>query len=1170
MIPMQYRRRKLAAAVLSLALALSVALAAPVSALAAETGSEETAAGVTVLTVTAEDIQAAKQRELTEEPLEEERYGDGRAIQDALDTARVRATEANPYVVKVKSGTYQLVRSLHIYSNTTLELYGVIFNHHKTERHVSFNLLRIGDIDTESTGVTGYYYRNVTIDGGTFDGCYDSNTIIKLTHAKNVTLRNVIMRSNHNAHIIETAGVDGLTVRNCIFKDQIMDAGTGIGYEALQLDVLKYGNIYDARSEDLPMKHVTVENCRFENCPRGVGSHTSILNAPHSDIRICNNTFVDMKSAAIQTHGWINCTIARNTIYNTPRGIAVYSIKDAGKGTFKPGTLAQEGNTVQHYLDGYYTQKTNIVIDSNTITNCGTIDDIYATYPKAGISVVGGTSQAAYEAPAGDYFCDGVTITNNLVESGGIVVRLEMAKNVNVDNNVLSHPGNSTGYDYGISCFKRSTGCNIRNNYITGTPKEAIKIDQNASATNVSGNDIRNASAGGICVSQNSSVINMEDNAVNGSAGKGISVVKKAVVGRMSGNRIQNAETGVMVEKGSSVTTMTQNTIIGCKTTVDFKGSGSRYNNRFVSASPTSVTFRESAVSMKIGDDYRPALIQKPNYATTTYAYTSSNADIASVDATTGRIVAKAAGSTVVTVRSGNGKTAELTVTVEAPDGGLLLGDVDQNRLINATDAAIIAGYVSRMKQYPSIDIQRADVNRDGAVNAKDRILLTRYADRMAGFEALLAKDPGVSGKSGALSVGSGETAAGDTVSVDVMLDVNPGIVSMDFDIEYDSSVLTLERMTDHRILTGASSEHTDNLTSPCHLAWLNDLSNQNDTAQGRLTTLVFRVAEGAATGTYPINITGAAVFDRDAKSVPFACTAGTVTVKRTAFNVDVTLENAAAQDAAVTLTGADGALRSAVMVEEGGVFRLTDVPAGDHTLRVTSGGCLPYEAALHVTDDLSLTVALQKYGDVNRDGAVDETDLALLTDALEQDGGASLDGAADVNADGAVNEDDKTVLTQFLGGTITELPHTGDIEPLPKAVTVSGRVNGSEQAAVVELVPAGETEPIASVPVTEGAYAFTGVAAGDYLLRVVAEGCPILERTVTVEAQDLTVDFTFRLRGDANADGVVDINDCTAIQCQLAEFADVADAAAADVDGDGVITITDVTALQRILAEFT
>ena len=156
MIPMQYRRRKLAAAVLSLALALSVALAAPVSALAAETGSEETAAGVTVLTVTAEDIQAAKQRELTEEPLEEERYGDGRAIQDALDTARVRATEANPYVVKVKSGTYQLVRSLHIYSNTTLELYGVIFNHHKTERHVSFNLLRIGDIDTESTGVTGY------------------------------------------------------------------------------------------------------------------------------------------------------------------------------------------------------------------------------------------------------------------------------------------------------------------------------------------------------------------------------------------------------------------------------------------------------------------------------------------------------------------------------------------------------------------------------------------------------------------------------------------------------------------------------------------------------------------------------------------------------------------------------------------------------------------------------------------------------------------------------------------------------------------------------------------------------------------------------------------------------------------------------------------------------
>lgn len=58
---------------------------------------------------------------------------------------------------------------------------------------------------------------------------------------------------------------------------------------------------------------------------------------------------------------------------------------------------------------------------------------------------------------------------------------------------------------------------------------------------------------------------------------------------------------------------------------------------------------------------------------------------------------------------------------------------------------------------------------------------------------------------------------------------------------------------------------------------------------------------------------------------------------------------------------------------------------------------------------------------------------------------------------------------------------------------------------------------------------------------------------------------------GDANSDGIVNINDVTAIQRHVAEFEVLEDlqAKAADVNRDGSITIEDATILQQYLAEY-
>lgn len=60
-------------------------------------------------------------------------------------------------------------------------------------------------------------------------------------------------------------------------------------------------------------------------------------------------------------------------------------------------------------------------------------------------------------------------------------------------------------------------------------------------------------------------------------------------------------------------------------------------------------------------------------------------------------------------------------------------------------------------------------------------------------------------------------------------------------------------------------------------------------------------------------------------------------------------------------------------------------------------------------------------------------------------------------------------------------------------------------------------------------------------------------------------------LRGDANGDGKINVNDVTALQRHLAQLEPIAAAnqKAADVDGSGSVDISDASSLQCYIAEF-
>ena len=1004
---MKKRFKKAAAVLLSLTVALTASAASLSTAYAAQ-ASSGVSAGVTVLNVTSSEIAE---------------IGAAHAIQAALYIAGENATDANPYKIVVEPGEYQLDGALNVSGNTTLSLNGVTL-----KRGGTANMLRVG-----ADGVEGYYHRNIIIEGGTFDGCLGSSTMLKLTHAKNLALRYVAFKNNYNAHMIETACVDGLTVRGCLFDNQKVDAGNLDAYEQLQLDVLAPGNINECGYEDLPMQNVLVEKCQFKNAPRGVGSHTSIFNAPHRGVIIRDNSFYNMGSAAIQTLGWADAQIVRNKIDKAVRAIAVYQID--GSNTYLPSYLSSAGGVPAHYSDTYQPQKSSVVINSNTITNCGTFDDVYAhsSYEKAAISVMGVNVQSG-KLPKQVYYCDTVSVINNSIQTKGNGVRTEFSKNINIDGNNIKSLGKANSNDYGVVCRDCAATVNIRKNHIADIPVNGVYIHRGSEVANVNNNEIISPGKYGIGI-DGSSASTLSNNEIKGGL-EGIAVVNGGKVTKtIIGNRSLNAQNyGVHVAGGCTAAKVEKNLATGASTGFGLYGTVSQGTNYTSAATLTSFAPDSTSVKLEAGNSYRIAKTPSPLHAATTYTYTSNNTNTVKVDST-GRITAVAAGSATVTVKSSGGKTAVVTVNVTAP-GVDALGDVDKNGFIDSVDAAKIAGYVSKTSGCENIDLSRADVNGDGKVNAEDRVVLTRFVNRVEGYQSLPRQTNGTAGGECVVAVVAGEAQPGELLKVDVVMEENTsGVAVVELEPEFDESVLTLERVEDGGLFADASAEHSDKLGSPFHLSWVNDLTVKNSFETGVLATLWFRVAEDARPGGVPIrwNTEACELCDKDVKKVAAVFNEGEATVLRGTYTVDVVSEGFLPDSVSLTPAGGTEAVYfgeyTDLYDEEGwyieSVLRMTGVEACDYVLRADKQNCLPLELEVTVEEDCRLALEFRLYGDANRDGRVDISDVTAVQRYIaEFDVDIDVE-AAEVVPDGKLNVKDVTEIQRFLAEFIPSLKPT-------------------------------------------------------------------------------------------------------------------------------------------------
>lgn len=701
------------------------------------------------------------------------RYGFLSAVQSALNQARDSASASTPYTVTVPAGSYGLSYVLRMYSYTTLDLRGVTLR-----RTNDGNMLRAGDEDGESTGATGYdYYKNITVLGGVFDGDYGENTIIKAFHTTNFTMDGCTLKNESEGHMTEFAGVDGLTVRGCTFQNQLLTKGH-YGYEAIQLDVLHPFHITNGRCEDLACKNVLVENCTFDNVPRGVGSHTAVLNNPHDKITIRGNRFTNIGSIAIQGMNWTNVDIRSNYIKDAPRGITIYSA--AAGNTYLPSLLASKGGTTAHYSDSYKAPaKSNINIAYNELVNIGAKDDIYASYESQAIALLGenltakvpkDSSDESGGTPAGDYYINGASIHDNYIDIRGNGIRVEDARGISIESNEILCTKNTVQKNrnfYGIVFRDNVQATSISFNAIVNAEVNAMQlVDSSVSAINY--NYVNGTGKYGI-VGYNTSMGDVTDNDVIGAATQGIILIEASKASKVKWNRVRNCGSqGLYFTADSAASEVSRNTTVNCGGDIQYSKSAGLVTvdtNYTASAALTSYhipryAYRESkGARMGVGTSFKITPDVRPTNGFGTFSYSSSDSAVVSVDKY-GRVSAKKAGYAVITVKSGNGITKTYPVLVEgsgdveylstAPEKPkpteppteppteapteppVLLGDVDDDGVITEMDASFIQRFcIDLQGDADGLIALRGDIAGDG-VDISDATFIQR---KLAGIE---------------------------------------------------------------------------------------------------------------------------------------------------------------------------------------------------------------------------------------------------------------------------------------------------------------------------------------------------------------------------------------------------------------------------------------------------
>ena len=539
-------------------------------------------------------------------------------IQSVFNEARENATPTMQYKVILPTGVFKLDGTLSLYSNTFLDMNGAtLLRYHSRDA----SILKCGRAVDVSSGYEGFV--NITVINGTLDG-WDkvmepsTSNLVRMGHARNILFENLNFVNNCNSHCLEMGACKGVTVKNCVFKDQYQVNGKTAASEALQIDALhtKSFPLYETY-DGTACRDILVTGCTFENLTRGVGSHAVILddNSYYDGIVITNNTFRNISDYAVISLCWKNSKVNNNEITDCNNGILIRSMRSDFK-------LMYNGETFTSPLKDY-----NVQVDSNTISTTLTCVRLYGVNVPAAVNWI--YDEVTGTVPAGDYGIYNVSVTNNTLKSYDTAVKLCHASSCKVLKNNISVSGATAGLS-GVYVFDTSSSNIISHNTVQNSGDNSMKAGilfsgackKNTVYNNIVKGNIQN----GIYLYNGANGCNVNQNTVSGTTTNGIYVYgcKNAVT---NNNTVSPSKgNGIMLKSGSSSLELEKNTVKGG--TVGIGASNSTTGNitgNAVSSSDYGLYFNTSTVKTVKRNNISNAKSNGIYIGNTTFSSVTSN-----------------------------------------------------------------------------------------------------------------------------------------------------------------------------------------------------------------------------------------------------------------------------------------------------------------------------------------------------------------------------------------------------------------------------------------------------------------------------------------------------------------------------------------------------------------
>lgn len=462
-----------------------------------------------------------------------------------LYKAKDLATDDHPYKVIIPPGNYEIKGTISMYSNMHLYAVGAVMKKTSTKKQI---LLRLGNTEISEGGYNGY--RNITIEGGTWDCNYESCANkeadggfvgFRIGHATNVTIKNATFLNNLKSHFIELGGVKHALITGCKFEGYWTPHET-TGQECIQIDTC-LDEIFPRYQpfDGTVCTDIVIEKNLFQNVFAGAGSHSMVFNKPYTKIIVRNNTFKNVKKRAVW---FLNCKdseISGNTMTNVGSGIYVSPMRQTHAHLLSGQTASSKQNQYSE----------NVVVSKNKITLAKPCNIAGVLWRGYGVYLGGQEAVTpTYPIPKGDYVLRGVTVTGNTIKGYANGIHLARTASCKVTKNTisLSNPGAFTSFGIYLGGSRNNE---ISGNVVSGASNIGIYIYTTSSykygstGNKVVSNQVKSCASDGIRISAGSHSTSIDKNICTSNKKYGIEIHSSTITSMTYNKAITNAKYGI-------------------------------------------------------------------------------------------------------------------------------------------------------------------------------------------------------------------------------------------------------------------------------------------------------------------------------------------------------------------------------------------------------------------------------------------------------------------------------------------------------------------------------------------------------------------------------------------------------------------------------------------------